>query len=463
VPDRPASILLIHSDQHRFDCVGVNGHPLLKTPHLDRLAGEGVNFTGAFTPAPISSPTRASLLTGRWPTQHGCVSIPHTEAYRPADAALPTFTQRLNGAGYLLGHVGKFHGETAGPPGEFGVHEFVSGHQYARWRAERGLLPPPNDAGWFGQADPHVTPAESRLAWGADRTLELIERFASDGRPFFVRWDPVEPHLPCTPPQPYASMYPPERIDPWPSFPDPLEGKPYIQAQQRRTWQIDGFGWERWAPMVARYLGVISLLDAQVGRLLDALDRLGLGDRTLVVYTADHGDLCGGHGMIDKNYVMYDDVVRVPLLARLPGRLPAGATCDAFVCHAIDLASTFCDAAGLDAPEMFTGRSLLPLARGEDADPRRDIFGMWQGAQFGLYTQRMVRTRRWKYVWNATALDELYDLQADPGEIVNRARDAACADLLAGLRRRLIEWMASIDDPMLNPWTRTQLASGLTS
>jgi len=457
----PFNILLIHSDQHRFDCLGANGHPQIRTPSVDRLAAEGTNFTHAFTPAPICSPARASLLTGQWPTQHGCMSIPHTELYRPAREDLPTVTERLAEAGYLVGHVGKFHQETHRAPTELGVDDYVGLDEYPRWRRQQGLEPMPRERGWLGETDAHIQPHQSRLAWGAGRTIELMERYHARSRPFFLRWDPVEPHLPCVPPEPYASMYAPEAIGPWASFGDPLERKPYIQAQQRRTWELDGWPWAKWAPTVARYLAVISDLDANVGRLLAALDRLGLADRTLVVYTTDHGDLCGAHGMIDKNFVMYDDVVRVPLIARLPGVLPAGRTCDAFVCHAIDLASAFCEAAGVTPPETFMGTSLLATARGSDPNPRADIFSTFHGCQFGLYSQRMVRDRRWKYVWNATDLDELYDLGDDPAELVNRASDAACARELRRLRGRLVEWMAATEDPLLNPWIRSQLLRGL--
>lgn len=227
----------------------------------------------------------------------------------------------------------------------------------------------------------------------------------------------------------------------------------------RETWGVEGWTWNDWAPVVARYLGTISLLDAQIGRILDTLDRLKLADNTLVIYSADHGDLCGGHGMMDKHYVCYDDVVRVPLIVRWPGRIATpGSVCDAFVSHEIDLAATFCDLAGVAIPPTFQGQSLVPLLRnGASTNDRPDIFAQYMGSQFGLFSQRMVRDRRWKYVWNAVAEDELYDLAADPGEITNRAADPACADETRRLRARLVAWMEQIGDPLLNEWTRPLL------
>ncbi|HOS43397.1 MAG TPA: sulfatase-like hydrolase/transferase, partial [Armatimonadota bacterium] len=383
-----------------------------------------------------------------------------TEIYHPADPSRPTVSRCLREAGYTLGMVGKFHAEVVGTPVDHGFQTFIPDGAYARWRQERGLPPAPSN-GYFGEVDPHITPEQSRLAWGADHAIALLTAFAAGDRPFFIRWDPSEPHLSCRPPEPYASHYPPEAIPPWPSFADTLEGKPYIQAQQRRTWKVDGWSWEQWAPTVSMYLGEIALLDAQVGRLLDALDALGLADNTLVVYSTDHGDLCGGHGMLDKHFVLYDDVMRVPLIARFPGRLPAGAVCEAFISHALDLAATFCAVAGVTPPATFMGRDLVGTVRGEIA-ARPDIFGMWQGGQFGAYSQRMVRDRRWKYVWNCTAEDELYDLQSDPGELRNRARDPHCRAELDRLRARLVAWMESIGDPLCNLWTRPQLLEGLT-
>jgi arylsulfatase A-like enzyme len=321
--------------------------------------------------------------------------------------------------------------------------------------------PRPRSNRWFGEVDPHIGPQSSRLAWGADHIIRLLEGQAGQEAPFFIRWDPSEPHLPNVVPEPYASLYAPARIPPWPSYPDPLIGKPYIQAQQRRTWGIDGWTWEDWAPIVGRYLGEITLLDAQVGRILDALDRLEMAAETLVVYTVDHGDLCGAHGMIDKHMVLYDDVTHVPLLMRWPGRIAAGSQCAAFVAHSIDLASTICAAAGVPIPPTFRGQSLLPLMAGGQENGRADIFSMYHGNQFGLYSQRMVRDRRWKYVWNATAEDELYDLAADPGEVRNLAAMPAYGGELARLRARLVSWMEETRDPLLNFWIRGQLLDGL--
>ena len=478
----PPNILFIHSDQHRYDCVGVNGHPLLQTPHLDRMADEGMNFTHAFTPIPLCTPARVSLLTGQWPTEHLAISNWRTEAPRPAEEGLPTFSQALREGGYFLGYIGKWHVHPTKSALDYGFHEYIveegpfkgvstygfhpltvdeNTHSYESWRKAQGIAPRPQKRGWLGEVDPYITLEQSRLAWGADQAIDMIERRSEQPEPWFIRWDPSEPHLPSVVPEPYFSMYPPEQIPPWPNFPDPLVDKPFIQAQQRRTWQVDGWDWSQWSEVVSAYLGEISLMDAQIGRILEALDRLGLTENTLVIYSTDHGDLCGGHGMMDKQFVMYDDVIRVPLIMRWPARISPGSQSDAFISHEIDLASTFCAVAAVPIPDTFSGQSLLPLMLGEQDNGRQDIFAMYHGALFGLYSQRMVRDRRWKYVWNATAEDELYDLESDPGEIHNLTADPTRQDEIARLRHRTVAWMEQTHDLLLNPFTRTQLLEGL--
>lgn len=462
------NILLIQADQHRADCIGATGHPFIQTPNLDRLIAEGVNFTHAFTPIPLCTPARTSLLTGQWPMQHGVITNPDAEAGRALNPNTATFSQLLRDAGYFLGCVGKWGVDLQRSPTHFGFHVYVSERDYGKQRQQLGLPPKPTTNRWFGETDPHITPEQSQLAWGADMTIQLLRHATQQEGPFFIRWDPSEPHLPNVVPEPYASLYPPATIPPWPNFADSLTNKPFIQRQQRRTWGIDDWGWQEWSPIVGRYLGEITLLDHQIGRVLVALDELGLRENTVVIYTADHGDLCGAHGMIDKHYVMYDELVRVPFIVRWPGHSPAGQFCDAFIASAIDLAATFCDIAGLPLPTTFAGQSILPLLLAEchsalripHSTLRPDIFATYHGNQFGLYSQRMVRDRRWKYVWNATAMDELYDLGQDPGELVNLVDDPACADEVARVRRRLVAWMEQTQDRLLNSWIRAQLLEG---
>lgn len=450
------NILLIHSDQHRYDALACHGHPQVRTPTLDQLARDGVDFQRAFTPSPICTPARACLLTGRWPTQHGLVCIPNTEIYRCPHDLDPTLWRKLRERGYQQALIGKWHNETPRNPSAY-IDRFVSEHAYADWRASHGLMPQPRTNGWFGNLDPHITPDQHRLAWEAGEVTATISQFHQSRSPWMVRWDPSEPHLPNIIPESMKDAYPPESITPWPSFFDTQEGKPFIQRQQRRTWGVDAWGWDKWAPVVSRYLAEIELMDRQIGRVLDHLDRLGLREQTLVIYSTDHGDYCGGHGQMDKHFSAYDDLMRVPLLMRWPGTIRAGAVCDEFVSHELDLNATILKLVTGSVPQGAEGVDLLPSATGVGGTGRRDIFAQYQGTQFGLYSQRMLRTDRWKYAWNPTDIDELYDLDSDPAELTNLAQDPAHRETLMDMRRRLIHWMEPIRDPLLNEFTRVQL------
>ncbi len=289
------------------------------------------------------------------------------------------------------------------------------------------------------------------VAWQADRVIELIDAAAGGDAPFFIRWDPPEPHLPCKPSREYFEKYAVESIEPWPSFADTQEGKPEVQKRQKRIWGIEDWGWEKWAPVVARYFGVISEIDTQIGRLLAKLEEHGIEENTLVIYSTDHGDYCGGHGQIDKHFNLYDDVVRVPLFVRWPGKVEAGQVYDGFVAHELDIAKTILEAAGIDAPESFAGKNLIPMLKGSES-AREDIFSQYFGGETGLYSMRMVRDRRYKYIYNPTSIDEFYDLEKDPGELVNAIDDPDYATGIARLKSRMWEWGKAINDRLFMFW-----------
>ncbi|MBC7237523.1 MAG: sulfatase-like hydrolase/transferase [Chloroflexi bacterium] len=466
------NILLILSDQHRYDCTGPAGHPLLHTPALDRLAREGVWFGYAFTPCPICSPARQSLLSGTWPQDHGGLwnyglGLPITLFERP------TWTEALSQAGYQLGYVGKWGVHPSRSPLAFGFHEYRGIHEYEAWRAAQRLPPHQQDADrlsllqgkpaarWFGGVDP-IDISQTRTHWCAARAIELMRRYAALGRPWHIRLDFAEPHLPPFPAEPFASLYPAGEIPPWGSFAETFANKPAIQRQQLANWGIAELTWDEWSHYLARYLGMISQIDDAIGLVLDALDELGLAEHTVVIYSSDHGDNAGGHRLIDKHYVMYEDVVRVPLVMRWPGHIVADLYCEAFVLHALDLAATACEAAGLPIPAHYAGRSLLPLAGGGlPPDWRQEAVSVYYGAQFGLYTQRMLRDARYKYVWNHTDVDELYDLSLDPWELHNLIDHPAYREVLADMRHRLWSHLEAMNDALVrNEWMRQHLDHG---
>ena len=457
---KPLGIIFIESDQHRYDCMGISGHPLVKTPNMDRLANEGMLFKNAYTPSPICVPARTSYLSGQWPQQHGTICNFDGECFKALDTKATVFPRILSQSGMTFDFFGRWHVNDKDEPTDYGFDTFLSDGEYYNWRDEQGIPPAPYENKWFGNADPYITPEESKLSWTCDNVIEKLRERVRGKKPFYISMDTIEPHLPNIVPEPYNSMYPPEDIAPWGSFVDTFKNKPYIQEQQLRTWGIENFTWDDWAPIVSRYLGEISLLDAQIGRILDELDNLGIADDVLIIYTSDHGDMIGGHRMIDKHYIMYQDVCQVPLIMRWPNGIKAGSSHEGFVSNAIDLSTTYLDLYSINKPESFSGISLLPVMSGGTKPVREDIFCSWNGNQFGQFSQRMVFDGKWKYIWNATDRDELYNLENDPYELENLASDKTFSKEISSMRKRLYSWMEETDDKLTNDWIKTQLLEG---
>ena len=449
------NLLVINADQLRHDCVGYAGLRPVRTPRLSDLAAESVVYTRAFTPLPVCAPARQALLCGRHPDSFG--------AQWNYDA-LPTPTvqpewcwpRQLRDRGYQTGYLGRFHVSPTRTPADFGYGEFVSWEGQKRLIAEK-YPDVKYDGGWLGCTSP-VAYEDSRPHWLADRACEMIRRFCQQGKPWHIWVDNEDPHLPCRPSEPFASMYDPADIPPWDGFGDSFGKKPYCHRQQTISWGTDQMTWDDFAPMVARYYGLISQLDDAVGRILDTVRACGAWEDTIVVFTSDHGDLCGSHQMLDKHYVLYDDICRVPLLVRVPGVAPR--VCDRFVSNCLDLPYSFVRWLGLEAPQVEHGR-LLPLTAQEDASARTAVCSTGNGQQFGLYSTRMLRDDHYKYVWNLTDVDELYCLDSDPGEKDNLIGQAGQRERVAAMRARLYEELRAHGDPFVkSDWIRRQLLEG---
>ena len=456
---RPTNILLIVTDQQRIDTVGAYGSTICRTPHMDRIAREGLRFTNAFTPTGLCSPVRCSLMTGLYPHAHKVLTNislhPVREELDPADDRL---TPALRAAGYRLGCVGKWH-VSKRPPTDFGFDDHVSLADFETWRHELNEPVPPELHDYTQQVCARDTaPVErSRPYFLADHAIRIIDRYHGDaGAPFFVRLDFHGPHFPNVVPEPFFSMYPPASIPPWPNHADPLTGKPAVQRIKQRHWKTEGLAWSGWQPLVSAYLGEISLIDAQVGRVLDHLDALGIAEDTLVIWTTDHGDTIGAHGICNKDYTMYEEIYHVPLLVRWPGVVEPGRVSGAWTHHFIDLFATLVELAGGTPPEPCHGRSLVPILRGmpPPADWPEDAYCEFHGSHMGLYSMRLLTDDAYAYVYHSNDIDELYDRRADPWQLENLAeRPGPHAAALAARRRRMVEWMAATDDHLHNEWT----------
>lgn len=496
--DTRPNVLLVLTDQERYDYSAPDGPPV-DTEAMDRLSSDGTRFTRAFTPISICSSARASLLTGQFPYGHGMLNNCHeADAIRPnLPPGIPTFSEALADAGYDCTYTGKWHVGRDRTPEDFGFaylggsdrHHDDIDEAFREYRADRdvpvgdpdleevvytGADPRDPDQGTFVAAKTPVDVEDTRAYFIADRTIDAIEAHANgaavgdagpasegEGRatdadggagPFFHRADFYGPHHPYVVPEPYASMYDPDAIEPPASYAETFDGKPRVHENYLAYRGVADFDWELWAEIIAKYRGFVSLIDDQLARVLDALERVGLAEETAVVHAADHGDFVGGHRQFNKGPLMYDDTYRVPLQIRWPGVTGPGSTCDVPV-HLHDLAATFLELAGVDVPESFDARSLVPLLEA-GGDPEAvpegwpdSIFAQYHGDEFGLYSQRMVRTARYKYVYNGPDVDELYDLAADPAELQNLIDHPDYAGVRRRLRDRLVDWMDETDDP----------------
>jgi len=463
------NVLLLLTDQERHDLVDPDGVPV-ETEAIDGLAAEGVRFSHAFTPISICSSARASLLTGLYPHNHGILNNVHEPDAVRTDLAetTPTFGTALREAGYRNAYVGKWHVGRHETPEDFGF-DYAGGsddHHDAHltsglddYQRDHGVDPEeiePRDPVYADFADSRdllggtlpIPPEATRSAFNAELTLTRLEHLASADEPFFHRVDFQGPHHPYLVPEPYASMYDPDELAHWPSDAETFDGKPQVQANYRTYRGVDELDRGDWDQLRALYMGFMHHIDDQIGRILAKLDELGVADDTLVVHASDHGDFTGGHRQWNKGPFMYDDTYRIPLVVAGPGVAGGGRVCDDLV-SLMDLMPTFLEAADAPVPEDLDARSLWPLLGDEDTASGRDAaFGEYHGDEMGFYSQRMVRTKRYKYVFNAPDIDELYDLRSDPNELQNLVDHPDYRDVRTRLRDRLAEWMETTDDPI---------------
>jgi arylsulfatase A-like enzyme len=254
-------------------------------------------------------------------------------------------------------------------------------------------------------------------------------------------------------------MYRPEDIEKWGSFDDEFAGKPYMHKQQVINWELEDRDWESWARTVALYYGYVSQCDDAVGRILKNLEDTGQLENTVIVYTCDHGDLCGSHKMIDKHYVMYEDLIHVPFAIRCDGQIKPQVFAG-YVHNCLDFAPTVLDLLGIEKPEgVFHGESLVPALTGNAAWERDYAVSSYNGQQFGLYSSRCIKIDGYKYVWNLSDTDEFYDLSSDPNELFNLINDKSHSGLISELRIKLYGELLKCGDPMIS-WTKDQLLKG---
>lgn len=469
------NILFIQADQQRRDLTGFHGSGLVQTPNIDRLAAAGTVFEDAYTVSPICAPARASMLTGIYPARHGVLRNPESGEPSGMDfvPGVETFGTMLRGAGYDVYHVGKWHvGRTLTPQdcGFRGVYHPGYGYpgkhpDYLGYLESIGVearrigdeFHSHYPDGSEGQllAAVQQGPEEAAVPhYLAARVIEDIDSAAAGDRPFFIRMDFWGPHAPYVIPERYMRMYDPAEIPPWPNQDDPLEGKPSIQRLMRGYWGADGFTREDWARIVAACCGYTTLIDDAVGRVMAHLEDAGLADSTAVFYTSDHGGMVGGHGLMDKGPYLYQEICRVPMFIRMPGR-PGGRRVGGFVLN-MDFMPTFLETAGAAVPAGLDARSLMPALVGDSWRGRDDVYIEFHGHQCPYETRALVKGG-WKYVFNGPDVDELYDLESDPGELVNLIGSTEAAARTAEMRKIILERIRGLGDPIRRYFVNTRM------
>ncbi len=462
------NILLITSDQQHWNTLGIT-NPEIKTPNLDELAAKGTVFTNAFCVNPTCMPTRASIITGKYPSQHGAWAL--GTKLRESE---PTVGEDLQAAGYRTALVGKAHFQPLkdtdkyrsleapsvlhdfdfwrgfhGPFYGFEHIEITRGHtdengvgaHYVLWLEEQGCS---NWRDYFRSPIGHndtqrwkwLIPEQFHYnTWIAQRTNALLEQHKADDEPFFLWASFFDPHPDYLVPEPWDTMYDPAKL-PVPAItPGEHDNNPphFAMTQQEKpdfsAWQEPGghhmHGFHSHlcdkkdlAKDIAVYYAMVSLMDKYIGAILSKLDELGLAENTLVVFTTDHGHFFGQHGLTAKGPFHYNDMIKVPFIARMPGQIPAARKTDALV-SLVDLAPTFLSFAGLDIPRTMTGIDQKDVLTGAKDKARDHVIVENHHQPTTIHIKTYVGERYKITVYYNRDYGELFDLEADPGEVRN--------------------------------------------
>ena len=456
------NLLFIGVDQLRRDSVGPHKALPTDTPALDKLIAGGVSFPRAYATCPLCTPARASMFTGDYAFRHGMGT--NCDMYHALGTELGEPARLLNhdlaAAGFRCGFVGKWHVGVTKGPADYGFEGDVpAGYGNLTTTAAFKAHLAQNGLSYSVEPTLYFNPDRQTMAGGrwhgpaastssyfqTEQAIAMLEDFAKGDAPFYITmqyWDPHGPHLICDEFWQHTDR---AAIAPWANFADDLSAKPVRVRRERddfyrcRPRNVDDL-----IDYIGLYCDHVAMLDAQIGRLLGALDKMGLAEETLVVFTSDHGDMTGAHGgLIDKG-LPYEEAMRVPLVFSHPS-LGSGER-DGLALN-MDLLPTALSLLGV-AHEPRQARDLATEVLDADSPGRDHLLAEYHGLRF-LYSQRiLVSDDGWKYVFSPGDDDELYDLSADPQEMTNLAPAPEAAETLARLRAALMAETARFDDPL---------------
>jgi choline-sulfatase len=461
--ERRPNVLLIMSDEHGPMFSSAYGHRLVRSPHLDRLAAAGVTFDAAYCPSPLCVPSRAAFMTGKHLHRVGAYD---NGAPFPSDEA--TWAHMLRAAGYEVALDGKMH--FIGPDTLHGFDRQLTRDTHGRIAGSAWLDPFPRGfrdgattRRWVEEAGPGKKGNlvfDDEVEAAALAYLQEKSRSAAE-QPWALCVSFLAPHFPLVVPEPYFSMYYPDNVD-MPSIPPGhVESQHPAHERGRLAYDLYDYTEEQIRRCRAAYYGLVTHLDERIGRLLDAVADPALRENTVVIYTSDHGEFIGEHGLWWKND-FYEHAARVPLMISWPERFAAGARFGGAT-SLLDLTRTIVDLAGAPDPGDLDGASLLGVLH----DPRR---ALWKDEAYCEYyghstnrAQRKLRAGRWKLCYYHGEPVELYDLETDPNELTDlagRAEYRAVQDALT--RRVLAGWdPAAVEAEIRRNHRNRQIIGGL--
>ncbi len=473
--DRPNIVLFI-SDQQRADTMpGISyGQGARHTPHLDWLSRRGTMFRRAYCTTPMCSPARASLLSGLYPHAHGVVAN-HQE--RPVSqemrlsSEVKLLADYLKPLGYACAYTGKWHLGTGGDRRGFDAFMTRSGDHDTSREEENEILQFTRKAGIeIGgklqglDSDPSRFDAKTKVgssllplafhpsARNARAAAGFISSMKDKEDPFCLVYSCHEPHPPFISPSPFDTMVSPSEVALPLNLKDPSAAA--IMAGRPADWQLKSTAHYTEAELRAiraAYAGAVSYVDHLAGIILEALLDTDQFNETLFIFTSDHGEMLGNHGMIYKGSAFFEELMKIPLLISPPGEEKKTGLSDALVSH-VDLLPTILQWCGLKASQSLPGKNLRPLLEGSDESINTGIAFQYYAANWGEHPVplRGWLTERWKYVEDIHGPVELYDLRNDLDEMKNRVSDPACKSLLAELRVEHKAWQSSNGDPWPN-------------
>lgn len=459
------NLVVLLCDQQQRDVLGPYGGAV-PTPTWDRLAETGVVFDRFYCATPLCVPTRPSMMTGKWPHAHGAISF--GKGYDTITPGQDLLIDRLHDAGYHVGYEGIWHINRTPEDSRSDAyaHFLASGFPYKEHKEmlaaqggrpgeERAAVRTRTDGGhvdwsfsvpvpavWTRPLDEHPDMVRAR------HIAEFILQAPAD-KPVAAWCSLGGPHPPLLVPEPYMSLFDPADMTPPPGFGEDMEGMPLAVTQSPGAQSVRDWTWDRWAVAIAAYWGYTAFVDACFDVVVDALERSGRNENTILIATGDHGEMLGGHNLYQKG-VAYDRATRLAFVIRAPGLEPGRR---GQLANHVDFAPTILDLLGEAPLAEAQGTSLAPILRDASLPGPEHTFVEFNGYLSGGAHARIAVSQRYKYAYHHDDKDQLFDLAEDRDEVHNLAPDPRCAQVLERMRTALAAWMGETGDFVTPSWS----------